>query len=255
MDILLEAKEIYKSFGGHEVLRGVNLKVREGTIHALIGPNGAGKTTLLNIINGLESPNRGKILFQGKEITSTPVEKRAKLGLARTFQLLEIFSGLSVLENVMVALYAQRPWGMWKSLILGEFLNKKEKEIKEEAASYLEEVNLLHRAKEEAQNLPAGEQKLLEIARALAINPKILLLDEPAAGLNNRETQLLGETLRMICQKRGVTILLVEHDMDLVMRISDFITVLNFGEILAEGTPLEIQRNPQVIKAYLGEET
>lgn len=255
MTALLEARDVFKSFGGHEVLKGVNLKVQKGTIHALIGPNGAGKTTLLNILNGLESPSKGKVYFNGNDITNLPPEKRAKLGIARTFQLLEVFSGLTVLENVTVALYAKNPWGMFKSLTLGKLLNSQERSLEKSAERYLEELGLIHRSKEEAQNLPAGEQKLLEIARALAIGPEILLLDEPAAGLNNRETKVLGETLKKLCEKNGITILLVEHDMDLVMKISHRITVLNFGEVLAEGTPLEIQKNPDVIKAYLGEES
>lgn len=254
MAYLLEATNIFKSFGGLEVLKGVNLSLEEGKIYALIGPNGAGKTTLLNILNGLEKPDSGKIFFHGKEITSLSPENRAKMGIARTFQLLEIFTELSLLENVMVALFAKKPWGMLKSLFLGEFGNPREGEIKSQALTYLEEVGLGSKAKELAKNLPAGEQKLLEIARALALEPRLLLLDEPAAGLNHRETRFLGEVLKRLNEKHGLTILLIEHDMELVMNISFRITVLNFGEVLAEGPPAEIQRNPEVIKAYLGEE-
>lgn len=254
MATILEVKGIHKAFGGHEVLKDVNIKIQEHTIHALIGPNGAGKTTLLNVVNGLERPDRGNIYFLQADITGYSVEERAKVGIGRTFQLLEIFPGLTVLENILVALYARSPWGLTKSMLLGERFHSTEMEIREKALEYLEFVNLIHRANEEAQNLPAGEQKLLEIARALALEPKILLLDEPAAGLNNRETRVLGEILKKICKDRGITILLVEHDMELVMRISDTITVLNFGEVLAEGSPLQIQRDPRVIKAYLGEE-
>lgn len=255
MSFLLEVSHLSKAFGGHEVLKGVNLRIKQGTIHALIGPNGAGKTTLLNIINGLETPNKGRVFFKGKDITSLAPEKRAKLGIARTFQLLEVFSGLTVLENVMISLYAKNPWGFFKSLFLGDYFNPQERDLRERALFFLKEVNLLPRAHEEVQNLPAGEQKLLEIARALALEPEILLLDEPAAGLNNRETRLLGEILKKLCENKKITILLVEHDMELVMKISQHVTVLNFGEVLAEGTPLEIQKNPEVIRAYLGEET
>lgn len=254
MAYLLEATNIFKSFGGLEVLKGVNLALEQGKIHALIGPNGAGKTTFLNILNGLEKPDSGKIFLNGKEITPLSPEKRAKLGIARTFQLLEIFSELSLLENVMVALFAKKPWGMLKSLFLGELGNPQEKEIQTLAFTYLEEVGLRSKAKDLAKNLPAGEQKLLEVARALALEPKLLLLDEPAAGLNHRETRFLGEVLQNLNHRHGLTILLVEHDMELVMNISHRITVLNFGEVLAEGTPVEIQKNPKVIKAYLGEE-
>lgn len=254
MATLLEVKGIYKSFGGHEVLKDVNLKIEELTIHALIGPNGAGKTTLLNIINGIERADRGNIYLLNMDITNYTVEARARVGLGRTFQLLEVFSGLTVLENILTALFAKNPWGMIKSMLFGERFHPVEGQLKRRALEYLEFVNLSHRADEEVQNLPAGEQKLLEIARALALEPKILLLDEPAAGLNNRETRILGEILKKICREKGITILLVEHDMELVMRVSDLITVLNFGEVLAEGPPTLIQKDPRVIKAYLGED-
>jgi len=192
--------------------------------------------------------------LKGKKITKLSAEKRAKLGIGRTFQLLEIFKNLTVLENVKVALFAKRPWGMFKSFLLGDRFNLREREIEKRAFELLEIVGLKEKAIELAQTLPAGEQKLLEIARALALEPKLLLLDEPAAGLNNRETKVLGEILLNLKKDLGLTILLVEHDMELVMRVSDFITVLNFGEVLAEGSPTEIQKNPEVIKAYLGEE-
>ncbi|MFN3567691.1 MAG: ABC transporter ATP-binding protein, partial [Caldimicrobium sp.] len=226
---------------------------QEHTIHALIGPNGAGKTTFLNIINGLLKVDKGHIFYKGKDITNFTPEKRAMMGIGRTFQLLEVFGDLTVLENVMVALYARKPWSILKSLILGSFYFK-EKENKERAMEYLKMVNLDKRAEDLAKSLPLGEQKLLEIARALALEPNLLLLDEPAAGLNHKETKLLGETLKNLKEKFKITILLVEHDMDLVMNYSDVVSVLNFGSLLAEGTPLEIQKDPQVIKAYLGEE-
>lgn len=253
MSLILETKNIHKSFGGLQVLKGIDFKVKGCTIHALIGPNGAGKTTFLNIINGLLKVDKGHILYKGQEITNISPEKRAILGIGRTFQLLEVFGDLTVLENVMIALFAKKPWSILKSLSIGSFYYK-EKENIEKAMHYLRMVNLEKRAKTLAKSLPLGEQKLLEIARALAIEPTLLLLDEPAAGLNHRETKLLGETLRNLKEKYKITILLVEHDMDLVMNYSDFVTVLNFGSVLAEGTPLEIQKNPQVIKAYLGEE-
>ncbi|MFN3920831.1 MAG: ABC transporter ATP-binding protein [Caldimicrobium sp.] len=254
MSFILQAENIYKSFGGLQVLKGVHLAVKENTIHAMIGPNGAGKTTFLNVINGLEKAEKGILLFRGQNIFTLPTEKRAKLGIARTFQLLEIFGDLTVLENVMVALFAKKPWSILKSLFLGAFAHPKEKELKEKAMQLLSILGLEERAFTLAKSLPLGEQKLLEIARALALNPKLLLLDEPAAGLNHRETKVLGETLKKLKERLNLTILLVEHDMELVMNYSDWITVLNFGSILAEGAPLEIQKNPEVIKAYLGEE-
>lgn len=254
MEVLLEVRNLYKRFGGLEVLKGVHLSVKKGTIHALIGPNGAGKTTLLNIISGLEPPTQGEIFFEGRKINSLSVEERAKLGFGRTFQLLEIFGDLTVLENIKVALFARAPWGLLKSFFLGKIFNSLEKALEEEALRLLEEVGLSYKAEELAKNLPAGEQKLLEIARALALKPKLLLLDEPAAGLNTKETRELGKILTRLKEKMNLTILIVEHDMELVMRISDFITVLNFGEVLSEGPPLKIQKDPAVIKAYLGEE-
>ncbi|MFN4132203.1 MAG: ABC transporter ATP-binding protein [Caldimicrobium sp.] len=254
MSFILQAENIHKSFGGLQVLKGVHLAVKENTIHALIGPNGAGKTTFLNVINGLEKADKGEILFTGQDISHFSPEKRAKLGIARTFQLLEIFGDLTVLENVMVALFAKKPWSILKSLFLGAFAHSKEKELKEKAMQLLSILGLEERAYTLAKSLPLGEQKLLEIARALALNPKLLLLDEPAAGLNHRETKVLGKTLKKLKERLNLTILLVEHDMELVMNYSDWITVLNFGSILAEGIPLEIQKNSEVIKAYLGEE-
>lgn len=253
MSLLLEAKDIHKRFGGLYVLKGINLKVWRKTIHALIGPNGAGKTTLLNIISGLLKADSGNLIYDNKEIVSLSPEKRAKLGIGRTFQLVEIFGELTALENVKVAIFAQNSWNIIKSLCFGPFFYK-EREINKKALYYLQLVGLEEKASVLAKNLPIGEQKLLEIARALALEPKFLLLDEPAAGLNHRETKLLGETLKKLKNSLNLTILLVEHDMELVMNYSDYITVLNFGSLLAEGTPLEIQKNSQVIKAYLGEE-
>lgn len=254
MSIILEAKEIHKRFDGLHVLKGVNLIIKENTLHALIGPNGAGKTTFLNVINGLEKAESGALFFRGQSIFNLSPEKRAKLGIARTFQLLEIFGDLTALENIMVALFAKKPWSIFKSLLLGSLAHFREKELREEAMQLLSIVGLEERAKVKAKDLPLGEQKLLEVARALALKPHLLLLDEPAAGLNHRETRVLGETLKKLKEKLNLTILLVEHDMELVMNYSDWITVLNFGSILAEGTPFEIQKNSEVIKAYLGEE-
>lgn len=249
--MILEVKNISKSFGGIKALKNVNLSVMKGQIHALIGPNGAGKTTLLNIISGLESLDSGDIIFNGRCINRNSPYKRAKMGISRTFQNLEIFGDMTVLENIMVGMYLKHEAGFLRS---GFMLNGVKREIIDKSHSILEYVNLLNRKDELAKNLPVGEQRLLEIGRALASEPKLMLLDEPAAGLNMRETKSLSRLIERIRQEKGITILIIEHDMELIMGISDKITVLNFGEVIAEGEPLTIQKNPEVIAAYLGEE-
>ena len=251
---MLNIKGIWKSFGGLMALRHINFDVKEGDIKALIGPNGAGKTTLLNIISGIYQPDKGEVFFLGKNISNLPSTKIARKGISRTFQHVELFGNMTVLENIMVGRYVKSRAGFFSSGFKLPYVMKEEKEIQRKSEEILEYINLGQRKDELASNLPIGEQRILEIGRALATEPRLLLLDEPAAGLNIRETRNLGEIIKKIREELKITIVIVEHDMDLVMRISDWITVLNFGEIIAEGTPLEVQKNPEVIVAYLGDE-
>jgi branched-chain amino acid transport system ATP-binding protein len=251
LKMILEINNVYKSFGGLNALKNVSFSLKEREIHALIGPNGAGKTTLINIINGLEKLDSGKVIFKGKEINKLSPHKRAKMGIARTFQHIELFGDMTALENIMVGMYLSYEKGFMRS---GFSFLRDEKELIDKSLFILDYINLSHRKNEIASNLPVGEQRLLEIGRALANEPELLLLDEPAAGLNTKETKSLSTLIQKVRDEKGITILIVEHDMELVMGISDFITVLNFGKIIAEGEPLSIQKNPQVISAYLGED-
>lgn len=251
---MLKINGIYKSFGGLTALKDVSFTVRSNSISSLIGPNGAGKTTLMNIITGIYGPDRGEISFLDKRINNLPPAKIARMGISRTFQHLELFSNMTVLENVMVARHIKTKAGLISSGFRLPSALKEEKEIKNRSEEILDYIGLHERKNELASNLPVGEQRILEIARALATEPKLLLLDEPAAGLNIKETKRLGETIISILNDKGITILLVDHDMELVMKISNWITVLNFGEVIADGAALDVQKNPVVIKAYLGAE-
>jgi len=235
-------------------LRNVSVDVREGDIKALIGPNGAGKTTLLNIVSGIHQPDKGDVFFSGEKIVNVAPTRIARKGISRTFQHVELFGNMTVIENIMVGQYAKTKAGFLSSGFKLPFVMKEEREIQRKSEKILEYINLGQRKDEPASNLPIGEQRTLEIGRALATGPRLVLLDEPAAGLNIKETRNLGEIIKKIRDELKITVVLVEHDMDLVMSISDSITVLNFGEVIAEGTPLEIQKNPEVIVAYLGEE-
>jgi branched-chain amino acid transport system ATP-binding protein len=251
---LLIIKDISKSFGGLMALRHVSLDVKQGDIKALIGPNGAGKTTLLNIVSGIYQPDEGEIFFRDERIVHLPSSKIARMGISRTFQHVELFGNMTVIENIMVGRYSKTKAGFLSSGFRLPHVIKEERAILQKSEEILEYINLADRKYERASNLPIGEQRILEIGRALATEPRLVLLDEPAAGLNIRETRDLGEVIKKIRDDLKITIVLVEHDMDLVMRISDFISVLNFGEVIAGGTPLEVQKNPEVIIAYLGEE-
>lgn len=251
---LLSIRSLGKTFGGLTALSSVDFDVEEGEIRALIGPNGAGKTTLVNIVSGVYQPDSGEILFHGEKISGMSPVTIARKGISRTFQQVELFGNMSVLENIMVSREAKGRAGFFASGLRLPFAREREKRAREKSEEILSYINLSHRREECAANLPIGEQRILEIGRALSTDPRLLLLDEPAAGLNIRETRSLGEMIRRIRDELKVTIVLVEHDMDLVMGISDTVTVLNFGKVIAEGTPLEVQRNPDVILAYLGEE-
>lgn len=248
-----EGEGITLRFGGVTALRDVGFSVAEGTVHAMIGPNGAGKTSLFNVITGLYLPDSGTVRLGDRKLSGLPPHAVATAGIVRTFQNLEIFTNMSVLENVLTGAHLSGKYGPFDFFFRSPRFFREERRLRDEARAELSFVGLEGEAALPAGQLPFGSQRLLEIARALAARPRILLLDEPAAGLNIRETAALGELIRRIVS-RGVTVVMVEHDMALVMDISDRVTVLNYGEVLADGTPAEVQRNPAVVAAYLGEE-
>ena len=253
MNPILSAFNIHKDFGGLTAVNNVTFDVYEGRIQSLIGPNGAGKTTIFNLITGFSPLTSGKIHFHQKRIDRKRAYQLVSMGIARTFQNVQLFQNMTVLENVMVGRHTRSRCSMISSALRLPWVFKEEQAIRENAMAQLKFVGLEKRAGELAGSLPFGEQRALEIARALATEPKLILLDEPAAGLNTHETQRLAKLIQQI-REHGVTVFLVEHDMSLVMDISDHIMVLNYGEKIAEGTAREIQNDPLVIGAYLGEE-
>ena len=248
---LLEVQDILVNFGGVTALNKVNLHVNEGEIAALIGPNGAGKTTVFNIVTGYYTPTSGNVIVDGESILGLRPYQIARKGLGRTFQNIRLFGDMTAVENVATAADALNKSGLVGSLFGVPRSRRDEKASMEKAHELLRFIGLDHRALQMAKNLPYGDQRRLEIARALALNPKVLLLDEPAAGFNPQEKVELGQLIRKICD-RGFAVLLIEHDMSLVMDISDRVSVLDFGQKIAEGTPSEIQNNQRVIDAYLG---
>ena len=250
---MLEVLGIRQIFGGVTALDDVSFTVNQGEITGVIGPNGAGKTTLFNIITGIYSRTAGAVSLGGRDISGLPAERLAAIGMVRTFQNIELFSQMSVLENVMVGLHTKSSSGMLACSCKMPWAVREERHIRQEAMKWLEFAGIGELSDVLAGNLPFGKGRLLEIARAMASGPKILLMDEPAAGLNGQETLGLAKLIRTI-RDLGVTVVLVEHDMELVMDICDRIVVLNLGRKLAEGTPREIQENPEVVAAYLGED-
>ncbi len=254
MSELLRTENVSEVFGGLKAVTDFNIHLDRGELVGLIGPNGAGKTTAFNMLTGVYQPTTGTITFEGKSIVGLKPYQVTQRGIARTFQNIRLFSELTVLENVKIAFHYHVKYSVFEAVFrVGRYF-KEEEEIDKEAHQLLKIFHLDDKANEVAKNLPYGAQRRLEIARALAAKPKLLLLDEPAAGMNPQETKELMEMIRWIRQEFGLTILLIEHDMSLVMGICERIYVLEYGEIIAEGTPAEIKENPEVIRAYLGSE-
>ena len=253
MSCILETREIGIQFGGLKAVDNVNFKAEEGEITALIGPNGAGKTTLFNLIAGFYQPTSGKVYFKGQDITSLKPYQRTRIGLARTFQNINLFKDMSVMDNALVGQHCRMTYDPITAMLSLPAKRKQEKQSREEIMKILDFMGLANVANEKAGSLSYGMQKNLEIARAMATKPELLLLDEPASGLNTQELdQLSQRVLRM--RDMGITVVLIEHKMDVVMNISHNIMVLNFGECIAFGTPEEISADQQVIEAYLGKE-
>jgi branched-chain amino acid transport system ATP-binding protein len=248
---LLSLQEVTRRFGGLVAVDAIDLEVADGGVTAVIGPNGAGKTTLFNLISGFQAPDAGRIVFDGNDITARPPEAIAAAGLVRTFQLVQLFQNLSVLENIQVGCHLHTKGGVISALLRTRRTRQAEREIEMRARELLDFVGLDGTAETEASALAYGQQRLLEIARSLAARPRLLLLDEPAAGLSADETKRLSAAIRAIAE-RGTTVLLIEHDMKLVMNTADHIAVLDFGRKIAEGPPAAVRESPAVIAAYLG---
>ena len=254
MTPVLEMKNVEKHFGGVRAIDDFSVQIMPGVIHGLIGPNGAGKTTIFNNITGIYKPDKGQIFFNGEEITNPTPHKVAQIGIARTFQNIRLFSNLSVIQNVVIACGMEAEYSLADALVHSGKYRKTCKRLNEKAMGLLDIVGLSDKAQEKANSLPYGHQRKLEIARAMALDPKLLLLDEPAAGMNADESAELVGFIKDIQKKFDLTILMIEHHMDVVASLCDNVTVLNFGKTLCMGTPDEVKTNKLVVEAYLGGE-
>lgn len=249
---LLIAKSVNKRFGGLQALTALDVAVAEKSIHSVIGPNGAGKTTFFNCITGFYNPEEGTVVFKDEAIQGMSPDRVAQRGIARTYQNIRLFANVTVLENVLVGMHRHLRTGWFGAVLRFPRVNREEKSARDKAMDILKFVELDKKADFVAKNLPYGDQRRLEIARALASRPQMILLDEPTAGMNPRETEDTTTLIRRLRDELGITILLIEHDMRVVMNVSDLITVLDFGKKIAEGDARAIRSNPQVIEAYLG---
>ena len=251
-EILLSAKNLSVRFGGVLAVNNVSFDVKKGEVFTLIGPNGAGKTTVFNLISRIYTPTNGEIDFEGVKLTDQPPHKIASLGIARTFQNIELFENASVLHNLLIGRHTHRKTGLWQDLFFTPQVRKTEMETRERAERVIELLDLQHHRDSHVAGLPYGVRKVVELGRALCTEPKLLLLDEPSSGLNVEETDDMAFWISDIKNELGITVLMVEHDMSLVSKVSDRVLAMNQGEVLALGTPREVQNDPGVIEAYLG---